>query len=373
MLSKPRISTYYSELVNSIAVRYGYKFLHQWRIVDYDYRFHTFASELASLKKDTFAPEEKFLIEHADVEYFVNGFGFSIDNFNTMIRSLDIDPCRFVILTNHYCSTQKWNSYCSDPNNQFHVIETPLSTLLVNHDYKPVTSAEECQYRFCSMLGKSRVHRDILAKYFISQNLVKDNLISVNLWPERASSRTKTRQDEQKYINNLFFLRTDPFARINEHWIHDQSLLDIEKFVVINGPLTNDILNSATKSLAPEELYKKIFVDIVAESVYNYPHAYISEKTIRPIISSRPFIIVGAPGTLAWLHQLGFKTFDQYWDEDYDQCTDSNQRFHKIFKLIETINSWPIAKCQEILTSMMEIFKHNIEVYNHWVENPLHV
>ena len=61
---------------------------------------------------------------------------------------------------------------------------------------------------------------------------------------------------------------------------------------------------------------------------------FITEKTFKPIIANQVFIIIGPRGILKKLRSLGFKTFDKFFDESYDDLPDSI----RLFKAIDTLN-----------------------------------
>ena len=54
----------------------------------------------------------------------------------------------------------------------------------------------------------------------------------------------------------------------------------------------------------------------------------------------QPFIMLGAKGSLNALRKQGFKTFEEYWDESYDDEADDTKRFFKVLDLIKEISSW---------------------------------
>lgn len=45
---------------------------------------------------------------------------------------------------------------------------------------------------------------------------------------------------------------------------------------------------------------------------------FITEKTFKPMAFFHPFVVVGEPGTLNRLKQIGFETFENLFDEHYD-------------------------------------------------------
>ena len=46
---------------------------------------------------------------------------------------------------------------------------------------------------------------------------------------------------------------------------------------------------------------------------------FISEKSFKPLAHKHPFLIYGSLGTLQYLRDLGFETFDHVIDESYDR------------------------------------------------------
>lgn len=60
---------------------------------------------------------------------------------------------------------------------------------------------------------------------------------------------------------------------------------------------------------------------------------FMTEKTVKPLLVGQPFVIMAAPGWLAKLRELGFKTFDALWDESYDQEADEQKRLDMIANL----------------------------------------
>lgn len=78
-----------------------------------------------------------------------------------------------------------------------------------------------------------------------------------------------------------------------------------------------------------------------AESMFisdeNKSTAYITEKTLKSIISGSCFISVGQQHTLKRLKDLGFETYEQEFGIDYDTKYDQ-ERYQAIFNLIENYN-----------------------------------
>jgi hypothetical protein len=108
-----------------------------------------------------------------------------------------------------------------------------------------------------------------------------------------------------------------------------------------------------------KKYYNDVFCDIVAETRFAQPTANISEKTLRPMFYKKPFILVGPPHSLAYMRELGYRTFDQWFDESYDRIEDHEERFFKIIELINTIYDKPIHELQQMYVEMTEVLEHN--------------
>jgi hypothetical protein len=88
------------------------------------------------------------------------------------------------------------------------------------------------------------------------------------------------------------------------------------------------------------EHYTQSYCHVVVETHFDADQsggAFLTEKTFKPIKHGQPFVIVGAPGTLQALRDLGYRTFDHVIDNSYDLETDNTQRWLKILNVIQQI------------------------------------
>jgi len=71
--------------------------------------------------------------------------------------------------------------------------------------------------------------------------------------------------------------------------------------------IPNDLM-----SLGNMKIWNTSFLNIVTETNYQTGGMpFLTEKTFKPIIGMRPFLILGPNGTVDWLHNNGFKTFNR--------------------------------------------------------------
>lgn len=156
------------------------------------------------------------------------------------------------------------------------------------------------------------------------------------------------------------YITASPFTRQNELWVDHtvdcRPITEKHCHPIISG----NRADLETRHQA--NFYKYIGLDIVAETVYNYPYPYVTEKTLRPVACKRLFVVVGAPGILSLLHSKGFETFSDVLDESYDTILDPNERFFQLQKTIKEFALRPIETIIEIVKSKTPVLEHNFEV-----------
>ena len=118
---------------------------------------------------------------------------------------------------------------------------------------------------------------------------------------------------------------------VRQHMLTEHQWPLILDHMQINGN------NSAHFGHREYKLWQNSFVHVVNETVFYYDKLHLTEKIFKPIVAMRPFLLVGAPGNLAYLRSYGFRTFDQWWDESYDDCQDADQRCDRITQVIKTL------------------------------------
>jgi hypothetical protein len=84
------------------------------------------------------------------------------------------------------------------------------------------------------------------------------------------------------------------------------------------------------------QFYDRFQIELVAESMTRGPSFFPTEKTVRPIVGCRPFLIFGCRHHLHYLRNNGFRTFDTLWNEDYDEL-EGAERWHAIKEVIEHV------------------------------------
>ena len=102
---------------------------------------------------------------------------------------------------------------------------------------------------------------------------------------------------------------------------------------------------------------------VVPETVFYYKKLHLTEKIFKPIVSRRPFILVGGVGNLAYLKRYGFKTFDKWIDESYDSEEDGDKRILMIIEQLEKLCKLSQEELTVMHREMEDILEYN---FNHF-------
>jgi len=96
------------------------------------------------------------------------------------------------------------------------------------------------------------------------------------------------------------------------------------------------------------EDYRSTEIEIVLETLFDDQRLHLTEKSLRPIACKQPFILATTHGSLQYLREYGFQTYDSVWDETYDTIQDPYQRMQAIIHLMLEITARsPNQRCKD--------------------------
>jgi hypothetical protein len=165
--------------------------------------------------------------------------------------------------------------------------------------------------------NSGRLHRPKLVLELIKRNLFDKGLVSL------------LKSDE-----------FDKFSNERGNEVYKQLIYNKYPFVVDFEDA--DTVAQLHNYLTKKDMWMDSYFSIVSETSANDDFCFITEKTIRPIIYYHPFIVWGNPNTLKRLRELGFETFPEFFDESYDEITNSDERIKSILKNVENLCNKPI-------------------------------
>lgn len=120
----------------------------------------------------------------------------------------------------------------------------------------------------------------------------------------------------------------------------------------------------------PEAMSSMIYVP--TETVFFGQRTHLTEKTFKAIALGMPFVLVAPAGSLAYLKEYGFRTFDSIWDESYDTEINDFRRLDKVAVLLKQIDAADKKTKAEIWQQTRDIVLHNWQhFYGHGFESIL--
>jgi hypothetical protein len=95
--------------------------------------------------------------------------------------------------------------------------------------------------------------------------------------------------------------------------------------------------------------YESTDIEVILETLFDDDRLHLTEKSLRPIACGQPFILAGTQGSLEYLREYGFKTYNTVWDEEYDLIDNSKKRMEAIVDLMQSIVAWtPEIRAQKM-------------------------
>lgn len=209
-----------------------------------------------------------------------------------------------------------------------------------------------------------REQRILLALLLYKNNLIDKCYISLDKTRPESSDSFKqyvypnTEHESNHCSKMLSKLKIDAF---------DVEGLDRMLPLQIDTDNFDSIISNQTNDRVIQ-VYQDSLVHIVSETNFFTSIIHMTEKTMKPIVYLQPFIILGSPYSLKNLKQMGFKTFDKFWDESYDEEIDHAERLLKIIDLCQEISSWDENYKVKFTYDVKEIIDYN---YNHFLNGPI--
>ena len=177
-------------------------------------------------------------------------------------------------------------------------------------------------------------------------------------------------QKIQDYGVDKFFVRyqrpgqtlNESLASNNWHWPAGAVVIpktDQNSWYSGNQIQFADMTTNASNIL-PIDVYNDTCYSIVAETFCQSDFILLSEKTAKPLLAKRLFVMFAGPGYLAHLHRLGFQTFDSVIDESYDLELDNETRWARAFDQVKYLCNQPQ---EAILQKIQPVLEHNYNLF----------
>lgn len=280
----------------------------------------------ADLLPDINSTQENDLLFHKILINTIKKYNLSKQRFIVLGYYDNIHSLEFTYIPIHYMFYTKV-SY--NPN-------------ILDDKVKQITSLTKRQCKILCLNNNPRVHRLDLFNYAFENNLLKNNHHTFSCTVEKLRQYTT---------------KTYPF----EHLLPFNTDLDEQESSWKRA--FERVQTLATKS----------YVDFNTETrfIENGP-IILTEKASHSLKNVKPFVYCATPGSLQLIKDKGFKTFNNWWSEDYDGITDPKERMNEICRLYKELTEYSDEEWVNIIYDMKDVLIHNYNTFKlHLEENTI--
>jgi hypothetical protein len=232
-----------------------------------------------------------------------------------------------------------------ETHNQYGIEYVPMRYLNVRKPVDAMYHVWNKQKIFSAYYGRPLWHRLALATHLYVKH--------------RDRSLINLRGNFQDPDNRKLFEIQDLFYQAPEQFKDFAKLVDhLPLLVEEQDGYTPGVEDTSGFTDQLLDFYTQILIDIVTESYTSGNIFYPTEKTFRPMLMKKPFIAMAPRNFLIYLRQMGFRTFHDFWSEDYDGY-DATDKFQHIVKLIDYLATRSIAELETMYNKMQPILDHN--------------
>ena len=165
--------------------------------------------------------------------------------------------------------------------------------------------------KFLNLNNVMRPNKQSLFFYLCKNNLVEDALVS-NLWEDSRDTILSKKEFDELY--NYDSSEYESFQRT----------------VIKRQEIYGD--NYKSNQASPINFYTDTQYSLVSETHVGSNILCVSEKTYKPVLMGHPFLIFGNTFTLNYLKKLGYETFDNKFNEEYDSCENIKDKLRIIIE-----------------------------------------
>ena len=207
-------------------------------------------------------------------------------------------------------------------------------------DYEDDLILTDIKYNFINYNRKPATHRVELVTSIIDSGLDNNAIVTLGKHPSINDTDELYMSINEK---NKDFVETG-------HWF------DLDDKDSDFG-IPHDLL-----SLGNMEYWKHHFINIVSETMFNpWDPIFVTEKTFKPNIGLRPFIINGNTRTYKWLRNNGFKTFSHYFPFVDLESINKHEIVSNIIEVLKWVDVEPNANLMSMYNDMLPDLLHNKE------------
>lgn len=271
--------------------------------------------------------------------------------FHDDCQAHGVDPSAIIYITGNSLTAEQYDKWATANN-----VERRLTTITNVHFEADVYNN--------SIWDNVNVNVDTQLEYKQTHTIADFNCLQKRLRPHRIWFYIKL--FEEGLLNNGL-VRMNPF-NVNNVWLEDRRIPPEQAAtansilpLLVHGTNNNEKDDGFYIRRIQADTFLDSWVSLISEASFsdNDQQLFLSEKIFKPIACHHPFIIVGNRGSLKELKKMGYRTFEGFIDESYDDLP-TFERFDAIVESVKKI----IAIEDKFVwyEGMREILEHNYNV-----------
>jgi len=142
---------------------------------------------------------------------------------------------------------------------------------------------------------------------------------------------------------------------------HKEQILSIPNLIVDSDDLSSTPAYHPANEIS---IYQDSYFSVVSETYYyNNKTRFITEKTLRTIVSKHPFILLAPPRSLDFFREKGYKTFSPFINEDYDSIVNDDDRMLMVLEETKRLCQLNHNELNDFVEGTKEICDHNYDLF----------
>jgi len=226
-------------------------------------------------------------------------------------------------------------------------LETTINSYKHNLNYKlqELNTDYNKPLFFDALLGRPRTHRDFIYNQ-INKHELNNNCILTYQHSDNG--------EDYKNFWDSFLWEPNIITPL-------KGKAGTEQFCQYEG------VDIALSRIIPIKIYNDTAYSIIAETNCNNDYSFYTEKTSKPFIAKRIFVMFSGWKMLENLRKLGFKTFGNLIDESYDSIQNNEERWTAAFEQVLKLSNMDQHTAYSSVNDVIE-YNHNHIMNTNWTQ-----
>jgi hypothetical protein len=154
-------------------------------------------------------------------------------------------------------------------------------------------------------------------------------------WRDLFINKLKSELDLSNSLTSYFgqSLGNSDLLKLDIPYSRDPKNFEDEFYTEIGTHKHQYVLSYFTRP----ELFVQSKFSIVVETEAENREYHITEKTLKCLVTGHPFVVIGTPGYLNFIRDMGFVTCNHLFPEDYDEINDLGERINAVITLAKSL------------------------------------